>query len=74
MDNRSRYEQVKSRLKVMGEGTAVQVHETMGEEVEAYSVREVESTLDELILHEKHEFEKLGAVYRWTKHYRFRTR
>jgi hypothetical protein len=30
--------------------------------------------LDELALHEKHEFEKVGSVYRWTKHYRFRTR
>jgi hypothetical protein len=39
-----------------------------------YSMREVENTLDELVVHEKKDFEKIGAVYQWTKHYRFRTR
>ena len=73
MDDRRRYERIKSRLKTMGEGTALQVHESMGEDAEAYSIHEVENTLDELVLHEKAEFRKVGAVYRWTKHYRFRT-
>jgi hypothetical protein len=73
MDSRRRYETVRSRLKVMGEATARQVQESIREESEAYSLREVESTLDELAVHEKQEFTKAGAVYRWTKHYRFRT-
>jgi hypothetical protein len=72
MDDRTRYDTVKSRLRVMGEGTSQQVHHSM--EPTPYSVREVENTLDELVLREKEEFTKLGAVYRWTKHYRFRTR
>jgi hypothetical protein len=74
MDNRRRYEAVKSRLKAMGEGTAQQVHDLLGEEAGAYSVREVENTLDELVLNEKEEFKKVGTAYRWTEHYRFRTR
>jgi hypothetical protein len=72
MDDRTRYETVKSRLKAMGEGTAQQVHDAL--DPTPYSAREVENTLDELVLHEKQEFEKVGSVYRWTKHYRFRTR
>jgi hypothetical protein len=39
-----------------------------------YSVREVESTLDEMVLAEQDEFEEVGDLYRWKKHYRFRTR
>ena len=70
MDDRTRYETVKHRLKAMGEGAAQQVHSSM--EPTPYSVREVENTLDELVLHEKQEFEKAGDVYRWKKHYRFR--
>ena len=72
MDDRTRYETVKSRLRAMGEGTAQQVHDSM--EPSPYSVREVENTLDEKMVHEKEEFTKAGAVYRWTKHYRFRVR
>jgi hypothetical protein len=72
MDDRTRYETVKSRLRAMGEGTAQQVRDSM--DPGPYSVREVENTLDELVLHEKQEFQKVGSVYRWTKHYRFRTR
>ncbi len=37
-----------------------------------YSVREVESTLAEMALAEQDEFEKVGDVYRWKNHYRFR--
>jgi len=33
-----------------------------------YSVREVESTLDEIVVHEKEWFEKVGNAYRWKKH------
>jgi hypothetical protein len=55
----------------MGEGTAQQVHTSM--EPTAYSIREVESTLDEMALAERDDFEKAGEVYRWRKHYRFRT-
>jgi len=36
-------------------------------------VREVENTLDEMALAEQDEFEKVGSVYRWKKHYRFRS-
>jgi hypothetical protein len=71
MDDRTRYETVKSRLRAMGEGTAQQVHDSMNEP-NPYSVREVESTLDELALAEHGDFEKIGDVYRWKKHYRFR--
>ena len=71
MDDRSRYEAVRSRLRAMGEGTAQQVHDSM--EPSPYSVREVENTLDEMVIHERDEFEKLTNVYRWKKHYRFRT-
>ena len=39
-----------------------------------YSVREVENTLDEMALPERHDFQKAGDVYRWKKHYRFRIR
>ena len=35
---------------------------------------EVENTLDEMVIHERDEFEKVANVYRWKKHYRFRTR
>lgn len=70
MDDRTRYETVKSRLRTMGEGTAQQVHDSM--EPSPYSVREVESTLDEMALAERDEFEKVDEVYRWKKHYRFR--
>ena len=71
MDDRSRYETVKSRLRAMGEGMAPQVHASM--EPTPYSVREVENTLDEMALAEQDEFERAGELYRWKKHYRFRT-
>lgn len=70
MDDRTRYETVKSRLRAMGQGTAREVHGSMNEP-NAYSVREVESTLDEIVLHEKEEFEKGDEVYRWKKSHRF---
>ncbi len=70
MDDRRRYETVKSRLRAMGQGTAHQVHEAI--EPSSYSVRGVENTLDEMALAEQDEFEKVGEVYRWKKHYRFR--
>jgi hypothetical protein len=72
VDDRTRYEAVKSRLRMMGEGTAQQVHDSM--EPSPYSVREVENTLDEMVIHERDDFEKVTNVYRWKKHYRFRTR
>jgi hypothetical protein len=59
MDDRTRYEAVKSRLRAMGEGTAQQVHGSM--EPTPYSVREVENTLDEMSLAEQDDFEKVGA-------------
>jgi hypothetical protein len=37
-----------------------------------HSVSEVQSTLDEMALAEQDEFGKVGSVYRWKKHYRFR--
>ncbi len=49
----------------MGEGTAQQVHDSM--EPTPYSAREVENTLDELVIHERDEFEKIGERYRWKK-------
>ena len=61
MDDRGRYETVKSRLKAMGQGTAQQVHDAI--EPSPYSVREVENTLDEMALAEQDEFEKVGDVY-----------
>jgi hypothetical protein len=70
MDDRGRYETVKSRLKAMGQGTTQQVHEAM--EPSPYSVREIENTLDEMALAEQDEFEKVDEVYRWKKHHRFR--
>ena len=70
MDDRTRYEAVRSRLRAMGEGTAQQVHDSM--EPTPYSVREVENTLDEMVIHDRDEFEKIGDVYRWKRHYRFR--
>jgi hypothetical protein len=70
MDDRTRYETVKSRLRAMGQGTAQQVHDAI--EPSPYSVREVENTLDEMVLAERDEFERADAVYRWKKHYRFR--
>ena len=69
MDDRRRYETVKSRLRAMGEGTAQQVHYSM--EPTPYPVREVENTLDEMALVEQDDFEKAGDVYHWKKHYRF---
>jgi hypothetical protein len=69
MDDRTRYETVKSRLRAMGQGTAQQVHDALEP---AYSVREVENTLDEMALAEQDEFERVNEVYRWKKHYRFR--
>ena len=56
----------------MGEGTAQQVHNSM--EPTPYSVREVENTPDEMVIHERDDFDKVGDVYRWKEHYRFRTR
>lgn len=70
MDDRKRYETVKSRLRTMAEGTAQEVHSTM--EPTPYSVREVENTLDEMALAEQEEFERAGELYRWKRHYRFR--
>ena len=70
MDDRTRYETVKSRLRAMGQGTAQQLHDSMNQP-NPYSVREVESTLDEIVLHEKEEFEKGDEVYRWKKSHRF---
>ena len=32
------------------------------------ALREVESTLDEIVVHEKERFEKVGNAYRWKKH------
>ncbi len=46
----------------MGEGTAQQVHDSM-DEANPYSVREVENTLDEMVIHERDYFEKVGGVY-----------
>lgn len=71
MDDRTRYETVKSRLRIMVQGTAQQVLDSM--DPTPYSLREVQSTLDEMVVAERDEFEKLDAVYRWKKHYRFRT-
>ncbi len=70
MDDRARYETVKSRLRTMAEGTAQQVHDSM--EPTPYSVREVENTLDEMALAEQDDFERAGELYRWKNHYRFR--
>lgn len=53
----------------MGQGTAQQVHDAL--DPTPYSVREVENTLDEMVLAEHDEFEKARGVYRWKKHYRF---
>jgi hypothetical protein len=69
MDDRTRYETVKSRLRAMGQGTAQQVHDAM--EPSPYSEREVENTLDEMALAEQDEFEKVAVVYRWKKHHRY---
>ena len=55
----------------MGEGTAQQVHNAM--DPTPYSVREVENTLAEMALAEQDEFEKVDDLYRWRKHYQFRT-
>jgi len=70
VDDRTRYETVKSRLRAMGEGTAQQVHDALDPTL--YSVREVDNTLDEMVLAERDEFERVGRVYRWKKSYRFR--
>ena len=53
----------------MGEGTAQQVHDAL--DPTPYSVREVENTLDEMVLAEQDDFEKTGDVYRWKKSYRY---
>ncbi len=71
MADDKRYQDVKSRLQAMGEGTGQQVHDAM-EKPNPYSVREVENVLDELLQKEPNEFEKTGEVYRWKKFYRFR--
>jgi site-specific recombinase XerD len=63
VDDRTRYEAVKHRLRAMGEGTAQQVRNSM--EPTPYSVREVENTLDEMALAEQDEFQKVGEMYRW---------
>ena len=68
MDDRTRYETVKSRLRAMGEGNAQQVHGSM--EPTPYSAREVENTLDEMALAKEDEFQKVGDVYSWKKHFR----
>ena len=70
VDDRTRYDTVKSRLRAMGEGTAPQVHDAL--DPTPYSVRDAENTLDEMVLAERDEFERVGRVYRWKKSYRFR--
>ena len=70
MDDRTRYETAKSRLRAMGEGTAQQVHDSM--DPSPYSLREVQSTLDEMVLAEQDEFERVRDVYRWKNTDRFR--
>ena len=69
MDDRTRYETVKSRLRVMGEATASQVRDAL--DPTPYSLREVQSTLDEMVIAEQDDFERAGDVYRWKKSYRF---
>jgi len=71
VDDRTRYDTVKSRLRAMGEGTAQQVHDAL--DPTPYSVREVENTLDEMVLAERDEFERVGRVYRWKKSVRWET-
>jgi hypothetical protein len=71
MDDRTRYESVKSRLKAVAQATAQEVHAAM--DPSPYSIRGVENTLDEMALAEQDEFEKGADVYRWKKHHRFRT-
>ena len=56
----------------MAQGTAQEVHAAM--DPSPYCIREVENTLDEMVLHENKEFEKAGEVYRWKKSYRFSRR
>ena len=53
----------------MGEATAGQVHDAL--DPSPYSLREVQSTLDEMVIAERDDFEKAGDVYRWKKSYRF---
>ena len=53
----------------MAEATAQQVHDAL--ESTPYSIREVENTLDEMVLAEQDEFEKAGDVYRWKGSYRY---
>jgi hypothetical protein len=72
MDDRTRYETIKSRLRAMGQGTAEEVHDAL--DPTPFSVREVESTLAEIVVHEKEEFEKADDVYRWKKHFGARRR
>lgn len=50
-------------------GTRQQVHN--GLEPKPYSLHEVESALDEMVLAERDQFERPGKAYRWKKHYRF---
>jgi len=69
MDDRTRYEAVKSRLRALGQGTAQEVRDSM-DEPNPYSVREVENTLDEMVIHERGDVERVGSVYRWKGHFR----
>ena len=70
MDDRTRYETVKSRLRAMVQSTAQRVHAAMPEP-NPYSLNEVKSTLNELVLAEPDEFERSGDVYCWKKLHRF---
>ena len=69
MDDRTRYETVKSRLRAIGQGTAKQVLDAL--DPTPYSLHEVQSTLDEMVLAERDDFEKVDGIYRWKKHHRF---
>lgn len=70
MDDRTRYETVKSRLRAMGRGSAREVRDAM--EPTPYSLHEIQSTLDEMVLAERDEFERVEGLYCWKKHYRYR--
>jgi len=60
MDDRTRYEAVKSRLRALGQGTAQEVRDSM-DEPNPYSVREVENTLNEMVIHERGDVERVGG-------------
>lgn len=66
-----RYEYVKAWLQAMGHGTAQQVYDAM-DQPNPHSQREVENVLEELVLNEPEEFEKVDVVYRCKKSYRSR--